>query len=279
MKKQIISLFAATASLLFAASCTKTLDLDYDEIEPLLVVQGNVSNYGMKVFVGHHSNMRDTVNKDCYTDAEVSIAGDDGFSEKLEYADGYYVSPSNAKGVEGVTYTLHVKRGNKECYAESTMPTTVAIDSFKWDWLPIINDIEIRVLNIYLNDDPDVDNYYFLEMLRDGDIMKNAVASDFGLEPPFNYFNWGISSRNHLEDEEKERQKTGKRKKDILYVGDGISIRLRSIDWNAFHYLTTAEENEKGINPETNLKGENCVGYFSAYGEYRINTTFPSLDE
>lgn len=54
--------------------------------------------------------------------------------------------------------------------------------------------------------------------------MKRAIASDLGLEPPFNYFSWGITSKNRMEEEDKERRRTGKRKKDVSYAGDKIVL-------------------------------------------------------
>lgn len=49
--------------------------------------------------------------------------------------------------------------------------------------------------------------------------MKRAIASDLGLEPPFNYFSWGITSKNRMEEEDKERRRTGKRKKRRVVCG------------------------------------------------------------
>lgn len=279
MKKNILVFTVLAAAMLMGAACTKTLEMDYDEIEPMLVVQGNVSTDGMLVYLRHHSNMADTMNKEGVPGALVTIAGSDGFEETLEYGDGRYYSPSNAKGVPGVTYTLRVECEGKVCHAQSTMPAPVDIDSVRWDWMPIINDVSIRIAKVFLTDDPSTTDYYYLEMTRDGKVMKTGVSSDGGLSEAYNYFNWGMTSKNNQETEEEELKKTGKRKGDVLYAGDRLTISLRTLDWSAFHYFATVEENGKGVNPESNLQGEGCLGYFSAYGVSHANVVFPSVNE
>lgn len=277
MKKYIILI----SLLLVAAfsSCEKTLDIDYDDVEPLLVVQGNVSNYGIRVYVNNSSDMKDTINKAGLPDAEVILSGSDGYEEQLEFGDGLYFSPSNAKGKPGVTYTLHVKHGGRECYAKSTMPEIVDIDSTCFKWMPIIGDVDIFMLNVYLTDKPDREDYYYCELLRDGKRVKRTYTSDSGLSDEYNYFYIGLISRNHWKTEEEEKAKTGKVEDYILYGGDRFTISLRNTTKEAHHFLTTGGDNSDGVNPESNLVGDNCLGYFSVYAESRVDMVYPYLSD
>lgn len=277
MKHYISALLVLMAVAI--TSCTKTIEIDYDEIDPLLVVQGDISDNGMRVYLNKTSNMTDTVGKAGLPGAVVTVTGSDGFEETFEYGDGVYYSPSNAVGVPGVTYKLHIVYEDKECTAESTMPERVDIDSVAFCWQPIINDIDIQMMKVYITDDPDVANYFYLSILRNNKTVEYTSSSDDGLTNFFNYISMGISSRNMIEDEADERKKTGIVKGDVLYAGDRIKVELRSCDYNFYHYLSTGSHNSDGVNPEGNIVGDGFLGSFSAYSTSNVEMVYKGLDQ
>lgn len=271
---------AVMVAALFA-SCEKTLELDYDTAsEEILVVQGNVSNDGVYVLVNRLSNVTDSISTEGLPDAEVSVTGSDGYEETLVFGDGRYYSPTNAVGVPGVTYTLHVKRGNNECYAKSTMPEPTPIDSVKYKWLKMIGDMDIFMLYIYFTDDPATDNYHFYSVERNGKTVRFYCAPDEGLSDVYNYRYIDLTTKMEWKEDEKEKKKLfGMEKSDVLYGGDNFEVSLRSVDKKTYRYFSSGDSNERGVNPETNLVGKNCVGYFSAYSVDKRSMVMPSYDE
>lgn len=279
MKKYSYILVVLAAA--FFASCEKTLDLEYDNAsDAIMVVEGNVSNDGIYVYVNGLSNVTDSVNSKGLADAIVTVSGSDGYEEQLEFGEGRYFSPTNAKGVSGVTYTLHVKRGNNECYAKSTMPELTPIDSVEFKWMPIFADVNIFMLYVYLTDNPDSTNYYFYNVSRDGKTVEFHCAPDEGLSDEYNSFYIGLNSEKSWKENEKEKQKLhGLEKSNRLYSGNKFEVALRTVDYNTYRYFSSGDFNGNGVNPTTNLVGNNCVGYFSAYAVDKRTMVMPEYEE
>lgn len=278
--KKYSYILALLAAALFA-SCEKTLELEYDDADSnVLVVQGNVSNEGIYVYVNGLSSVTDSVRSNGVGDALVTVSGSDGYEEQLVFGDGRYYSPTNATGVAGVTYTLHVKRGNSECYAKSTMPELTPIDSVEFKWMPIFADVNIFMLYIYLTDNPDSTNYYFYNVSRDGKNVEFHCAPDEGLSEKYNSFYIGLNSKKSWEENEKEKVELhGLEKKNRLYGGNKFEVSLRTVDYNTYRYFSSGDFNGNGVNPTTNLVGYNCLGYFSAYSVDKLPMEMPMYED
>lgn len=276
MKKLTIKLLTLMLLTFMSSSCTKTLDIDYDNESPLIVVDGEVSNEGIIVHLSRTSNMTDTINIQGFGGATVSVSGSDGYSEQLAFrSDGWYHSPTKAKGKPGVTYTLRIQKGDTVCTAQSTMPDVVPIDSVRFRWMNIINNVNIRMLQIFYTDPQDTVNYYSTCIYRNGKNFKWTHNDDKGWSPFYNFQYIGIMGKEEADDAEKEKADKGTIKDDILYEGDKVVIELRNIDKGAYDYIYTASLNtSSAINPTTNLHGKYCLGYFSAFSLSKVELTY-----
>lgn len=255
-------IFAAAST-----SCEKTLDVDYDDISPLLVVEGNVSNEGVRVYLKETRDMTDSITQNWVTDATVSISGSDGYNETLVFGESFYYSPSNYTGVPGVTYTLNVTHKDRHCTAKSTMPQATDIDSVWFKWVHFIGDVYIRTCYIHFQDDPTTSDYYMVTIRKNTelyhDILTQDVFDDRQMDETYNFIHKGIMSKNDWEDAMSQPDVI---QSDIIYPGDAGYVELRSIDIDAFKYLNSGEKNQsQAVNPKTNLVGNDCIGYFSAF--------------
>ncbi len=278
--KKLNYILAIMAGALFA-SCEKTLELDYDKAgEEVLVVQGNVSNEGIYVTLNALSNVTDSVSTCGLDGAEVSVAGSDGYEETLVYGDGRYYSPTNAVGVPGVTYTLHVKRGANECYAKSTMPNPTPIDSVRYKWLEMFGDVDIFMLYIYFNDNPDTEDYHLYSVERNGKTVRFYCAPDEGLSDVYNYRYIDLNTKLEWKEDEREKKEFhGMERTDVIYGGNSFNVSLRTVDKNTYRFFSSGDFNGSGVNPTSNLVGNNCVGYFSAYSVDKRSMVMPTYDE
>lgn len=277
MNTKFINIILGLATLLTLGSCKKTLELDYDTVPRKLVIEGSVSNEEIKVFVTRTSNMTDTLDKTPVTTAQIEITGSDGYDEFLEAGeDGYYYSPKQAIGKAGVTYTLKLTENDTVCTAQSTMPNPIELDSAVFSWLPIMSDIEIRICNIYWKDPADESNYYLLNLYRNGELFKSNINDDSGMTGEVANMMLSIMSRNEWEDAEKKK-KAGddKIKEDIIYNGDTLVFDVRAIDLPTYLYYNSMSYNESSaINPTSNIKGDGCLGVFSAYYSSKRNMIY-----
>ncbi len=280
MSIKIEQALLAASLILLAGSCQKTLDLDYDNRTPLLAVEGGICNTGVKVTLRYTTNMKDSMNRKGVPGATVLLSGSDGYSEQLSYGDGYYYSPTNAKGTPGVTYSLQITKNDTVITAQSTMPRIIPLDSVKFTWMHIINDVYMRMCRAYYQDNTSEDNYYFLGISRDGDMFNWMDYTDENWSSLFNYQLSGLMMKNEWEDAEKEKKNNGTLQSDILYVGDKVKIEMRTLDKATYHYFYTAGLNtNNGVDPESNLSGKGCVGYFSAYGTSSISLIYNNEDD
>lgn len=251
----------------FFSGCRKTLELEYDNVPSKLVVNAEVSNVEMKVLLTRTSDMTEPMDNTPVKDAIVSIKGDDGFEEVLAFAeDGFYRSTTEAYGRPGVTYTLRIQCHDTICTAQSKMPGYVPVDSIVFSWVPILGDIEIRTVQMYLNDPQDEENFYYAKIVRDGDVMYRALYDDSGMKGEADNIMKGLMGKSEWEDAEKEKANGAEPEDDIVYVGDLLDFEVRMIDRDAYLYLSSLSTNtSSAVNPTTNLKGNGCLGYFSAF--------------
>jgi hypothetical protein len=88
--------------LLFLTGCKKVIDFDYNEIAPIVVIEGRVTNEGTEVVVTKSRSVNDSVMGPCQAGAVV-VVSHQGVSETIPY-DGHSKSYRSAlKGKAGET--------------------------------------------------------------------------------------------------------------------------------------------------------------------------------
>lgn len=171
----------------------------------------------------------------------------------IETAPGNYNCPI-LQGISGRIYTLMVQVEGKIITAQSTMYPNVNLDSLSQEKVdnPFVTNsdtINYRV-KTHFYDTPNFTNYYRIKAFNKGVQEKGyIVLSDNLADGDHVVFPVFLSEFN---------------------VDDTVVVQLLSIDEVNFRYFNAIDLSQNGEvpgNPETNLIGEDVVGYFGAYAK------------
>ena len=278
----------AIALLLLTVSCQKEIDFDYHDIEPVVCIEGRVTNEGIDVLITHTRSMDDSIRVRGVDGAKVTISADDGCTEQLEYdaRSGYYRSPSDWKGVPQQTYHLNVLLNGRQYEAVSTMPMPASVTSAEFAWQPVLQK-RLLVLTVWATDpEPDVRNYYWYRVNRQSvdtmarrkygaDAYRWNVFDDRGSVEGRIYRD--IHCMMELEDDEEPDDEDDYRRS-LLFDGDTITFQLMTIDRPTFDYYQSLTVGQRmGANPRSNITG-GCLGYFVAGCVTRSDTLYYRKD-
>ena len=258
MKKILyISLLLSTL-----CSCTKEIELDYRDIEPVPVIEGLLSPDLAEVKITHTRNMNDSVKTRGQRVDEVKVLSDKGLTYDFAYdKDGIYRPTTTIKPQEGETYTLYVTIDGVEYVGSSTMQTTMRITEpqFVWaelmDWMQVM---EFESINV-----PDNEEVYgWVRIHRNRKIYFSDVGKTTGNSP----FDIGLYYDSDVEMDDEM----------ILYNGDTLHLEVRTIEKKVYDYLS--EYNSGHMNPKQfftpSEEGKVCLGYFAVYGNVTYETVY-----
>jgi hypothetical protein len=248
--------------------CKKEIDFDYNEIAPVVLIEGRVTNEGMAVLITKSRSMQDSVKSKCLSGAEVLVSWDDG-SERLVYDAVSNQYRSSAKGVAGKSYRLSIDFEGQHYEATSQMPLPAPIRSAEFLWQPVLKErllaYEVWAVDPY----PEERNYYWYRMNRlsshphlakfsKAEAYRWSVFDDRGCPPGLLYRDVMCMSERAAEEDEEENWKS------ILYDGDTITFQLMTIDYPVYDYFASLRAGQSGgANPRSNIVG-GCQGYFVA---------------
>jgi hypothetical protein len=252
-KNYILLLFVS--QLIF--SCEKVIDVDLNEANPALVIEGNL-NYEqgrLEVKISKTASYFGNDNMDNISNATVTFKHHTGeLIEINETSPGVYeddhllVRPGNL-------YGLTVVVDGKEYTAESFLREPVPIDSVAYGYYQGNGffDSGYRV-KLHFSDPPNTDNYYRIKVYREG-ILQNGVDDlivfdDFAIDGKM----IEVTLRGQ-----------------IFTKGDKAKVELISLDKNAFEYFSGLRElintnpgSPAPANPVSNFSN-GALGYFSAW--------------
>ena len=236
-------------------SCEDIIEVDLNDTEPQLVIEGTISNLDgpYQVRLSESTDFYDPGIYPPVTGAIVEISDDAGNREVLrEDGEGIYLA-ENILGESGRSYNLQVSVNGENYSAKSYMEPAVKIDSIKPEYFP---DAGFRESGFYLHcyfDDPsDTTNYYRLRAYVNG-VMDEAL---YLLDDSFidgNTVDYYLFFATYQ-------------------PGDTALVELLSIDDKVYDYYLTLSNivNEQGggnpsnpANPNSNLTN-GALGYFGA---------------
>lgn len=278
--------------LLLFTACKKTIDFDYNEIAPIVVVEGRVTNEGTEIVVTKSRSVTDSVRGRCLPGAVVTVSSD-GVSETIPYDALSLSYRSSLKGTPGKTYRLTVDFEGQRYEGESTMYAAAPILSAEFFWFSVLDE-RMVVYEVWAVDAaPDERNYYWYRMNRithhphfkdrknmevgdriveRGKAYTWSVFDDRGNPPGLLYRDIMCMSERAAEEDEEENWDR------ILYEGDTVTFQLMTIDRAAYDYFTSLRAGQGGgANPRSNLTG-GCQGYFAAGSVTRADTLVFSYD-
>lgn len=256
--KQIIYIAALLCMTL--SSCTKEIEIDYRDIDPIPVIEGYLAPDLAEVKITMTRNMDDSVHSPGIEVDYVAIFKPDGTECTLDYQpDGIYRPASPISLTDGATYTLRVTIDGVKYVAQSSLRPTIQISEpqFVWanimDWMQVM---EFETLNI-----PDGEEAYgWVRIHHNGEIYFSDAGKCTGNSP----FDIGLYYDSDMEMDEDE----------IIYDGDTLLLDVRSIDLDAYTYLS--ESHAGNMNPtqyfSTSVSDKVCLGFFAAYNhvQYEI---------
>ena len=258
--------------LLLTLSCQKEIELDYRDIEPVVSIEGRVTNEQVYVLITRTRSMNDSVKGRGIGGAVVTISNEDG-TEQLVYdvRDGYYRPASGMKGVPGRTYRLDVTLDGHQYAASSTMPRQAPIVSTQFIWQSLL-DNGMLMYEMWASDpEPDVRNYYWYRVDRRAkdpkvrqkqgtDAYRWSSFDDRGAINARIYRDIMCVNEEMMDGQDIEDDQL----KSILFDGDTITLQLMTIDRAMFEYYQSLSVGQRmGANPISNISG-GCLGYFAA---------------
>lgn len=255
--KKYAPLFLIITIGFLTISCEKVVDLDLGDATQVLVVEAIVHDSLGDNFVKLSKSKPFNDNSggfETVSGATVVVADNLGNSYVLtETTPGYYTSAS-LQGFSGRAYFLTINDKGKIVTATSVMNPKVNLDSLSHEKIdrPFSDPNEPAVyrLRTYFFDMPNFTNYYRIKAFNKGVQAKGYIALNDDL------LNGGIAVFPVFGVDFAE--------------GDTAVIQLLSVDEVNFRYFNAISSSQNGEvpgNPETNLVGDDVVGYFGAYAK------------
>ena len=277
MKNSIIISYAlCMAAALLLTACKKEIDFDYHEIDPIVVIEGRVTNEGTTVMITKSRNVTDSVRGHCLTGAVVTISGG-GIDEVIAYDSQAQCYHSSLKGKVGESYRLTVDFEGHHYEGIATMPAAAPILHSEFLWFTMLEE-RIVVYELWAADpNSDERNYYWFRMdrlthhphFKDKKYQEPYTWNVFdnrGCPPGLLYRDVMCMSERMAEEDKEENWDY------ILYEGDSIICQLMSIDRATYDYFASLRAGQgNGANPRSNLTG-GCLGYFTAGSVTRADT-------
>jgi Domain of unknown function (DUF4249) len=265
MRTSIITL-GLLASFPGLTGCEKEIELDYDDTNARIVIEGSVTQGSgpHEVRIKRSVDFTETNVFPAVEDAVVTIVDDQGEDETLVHVGGgVYRTSGTLIGASGHTYALSVQVDGNTITASSTMPNPVDLDTLEVDNFGAFGGDNNVIIPRY-TDPAGMENYYRLRAFTNGEA-------------------WGtIFSRD---DKVSDGQVNGQpifNNDEAPQTGDTVTVDLLCIDAAVFLYWFSLEQNTGGgpnasaapADPTTNLSG-NVLGYFSAHVQSRRSVVIP----
>ncbi|MDE6683051.1 MAG: DUF4249 domain-containing protein, partial [Muribaculaceae bacterium] len=237
---------------LLLAGCEKELDFKYHDIEPILVIEGSLTQTGAEVSLTLTTPMDEPMNREHLTDAEVMIADLTSGADFALAPDSEGVFISDVPGIEGHSYRLTVKRGGEVYISESIMGAEVDITAMEFNWIKMPYDY-VAVLQVSFTDNPlSNDDCYWLRVYRNGEAYKWAEINDM-LSANGIINEVMMTTRMDLDEEDEG---------DKLEDGDVIKATVVPVSREMYDYLEALSVGNS--NGPRMFEGGFCLGYFLA---------------
>ncbi len=265
MKKITYTIIAVGMVLL--TSCEKELDFDYNTIDPLYVVEANITADGAVAKLSQTLDVTDTLwNKDV-SNASVTITGENGTSFVLHHDSAGIYSSKEARGIPGVKYTIHVDINGYVTESTSVMQEEFTVsDNYLYKIVMMSEDV--YGVRVDVKDEGTKENYYYTLVTRNGEPYKWMITDNRG-QYGKTEIDIGCFIDSDMEDH----------KEDILEEGDLIDIEVRKVDRKIYdYYWSRAIGLETYSNPLRDYTN-NTLGYFSACSIIKLPTITYHKDE
>lgn len=235
-------------SFLSIQSCQKVIDIDLNEEDPKVVIEGNIEmgDTTHTISVTRSLNFDESMAYPAVNDAVVTVTDNLGNTASFTLVGNGIYQLSAYPGVVGRTYTITVLVDGKIFTASSKMNTFVPLNDLYTQDLLFGQDT-FRTIIAERQDPANESNYYQFHIYRNGEKEKGIFLQDdqfvdgnLTLQPLF------INELN---------------------PGDTLRVDVFCIDKPIYEYFNQLSVNSAGqatpANPVSNFSG-GCYGYFGA---------------
>lgn len=242
----------AVVAVLTLSGCEKELDIDYHDIEPITVIEANLTQDGAAVTVTMTTPMDEPMDTRRLTDVAVTLT-DKTMQQVFELepdADGVYRNA--VPGETGHEYQVTVERGAESFESCSTMLPMSEITALEFNWIKMPYDY-VAVLQVTFDDRPDVkDEHYWVQLFRNGEAYMWSPVSDYlAVDGQINEVL--MTSRKDVSEEDDES---------VLYDGDVVTVSVTPVSQAMYDYLVAISYGNS--NGPAMFGGDFCLGYFNA---------------
>ncbi len=252
-----ILLLLSVFCLFIIPGCERVIEVDLNEVDPQIVIEGNLSynDAKLEVKISKTGSYFSTSSPELVDNAQVYLEYHGANRVNAEaFGHGIY-KVENFPLQHGKEYRLYVESEGQKYEAKSTLFPSVKIDSLGYEYQPDVRFFEggYRLL-LYFSDPPDNDNYYRIKVHKNGELMNDVDDLIVFDDSRLNGKGIQVTLRRQL-----------------FEMGDTAYVQLMSIDENAFLYFTTFREmantnpgSPAPANPISNFSNS-ALGYFSAW--------------
>lgn len=266
LHKQLANLFIIPTIACALSSCEKELDFEYHDIDPILVIEGALTQDNATVSLTLTTPMDEPMNTTRLTDAVVKITDLTANSEVLLSPDGNGCYMADMEGLETHTYRLSVERNGKHYSAESTMLPSVEITGMEFNWIKMPYD-DVATLQVSFTDNPHTaGDCYWVRVYRNGKAYSWSAITDI-LSSNGIIDEVIMTSRKDIEEEDDNT---------VLVDGDIVTATVTPISRAMHDYLEALSQS--GSNGPRMFQGDFCLGYFLASPVATATITFHPAD-
>lgn len=255
-------LLGLATTFLLLTGCEKVIELDLNESETKLVIEGYITNEPGPYFVKLSKSVRfDAASQyPVVTNAQVIITDNTGIKDTLvNLGNGSYRTVKTV-GLPGRTYGLSVVADGNTYTASSTMPATVALDSLRNNKFNLAGTVQNTIIPVYTDPVTLGNNYRFL-------LYVNNVLDK-------TYLVWNDNAGNGVVNQRPFFTNDIELKKDNL-----VRVEMQCVDATVYNYFFTLLQAQGGgpgggttpSNPPNGITG-NALGIFSAH-TVQVKTT------
>lgn len=243
-------------SLLFS-SCEKVIELELNDSESKLVIEGNITDQPGPYFVKLTKSVRfDAASQyPAVTNAVVVITDNTGNTDTLTHTSNGLYRTNTTQGAVGKSYYLTIEAEGKKYTAQSTMPVHVPLDSLRHNLFTFGGAARNTVIPVY-KDPPALGNNYRFIMYVNNVMDKSYIV-------------WNDNTENGAVNQRPIRSNDADLE---LTTGSLVRVEMQCLDKNSYTYFFTLAQQVGGgpgggttpSNPPNGITG-GALGLFSAY--------------
>lgn len=270
---------------LLQAGCQKDIDFKYREIEPITVIEGNLTMEYASVIITETTPVDEPMNRRHYTDATVTLEDltDGSLIPLTPDADGIFTLPAApspgesaespegaAAGIPGHNYRLTVSRGGVTytCQSEMLPPVRILDFGFQRVETPMGH---LIVGQVAFTDNPETrGDCYIVRFFRNGELYNWGTISDIQALDNILLASFKVIDESELPDDAHQDDDL---RNQLLKPGDEVRAIVVPVSRTYFDYLVALNQGSNGPLLFTST-GDFCLGYFLAAPESTATAIF-----